>query len=235
MISAKITLVEALKMFNRKERYWLIRNALGVNSEKLDSEFRKLLKEKHFIEVPENAWWAMDYQIDWLIGALHLFKCQGEEAVCEKPEINKPQLFTGTIQDIDFLVAFKNTLIFIEAKGDAPWNCEQLNSKIGRLQNIVKEFNSVETHFLLISPKPPQKKRIEKSIESLRLSWIFAGDKPRWLPLQIITDEHNPNITRFEDFYHVRRCDKNIGPANQDSVFMLRNGKSDLRTKTVRQ
>jgi len=217
---ARMTLVEALQMFNRKERYWLIRNALGENSEKLDLdfEFRNSLKKELPIDVPEAAWWAMDYHLDRLVGALHLFNCQGEETAHEKPIDNKQNLFNGTIQDIDFIVAFDNILIFIKAKGDAAWDCNQLNSKIDRLQNIAKEFKCVETHFILMSPKPPQKKRM-KSIKQPRMDWIFSGDKPRWLPLQI-KDEHNLNITGFDDFYRVERRNKKNTPC-KDGEFLL--------------
>jgi hypothetical protein len=62
-----MTLVKALEKFNRKERYWLIRSALGESSEKLDSKFCDLIYGKHSIEVPEDAWWAMDYHLDWLV------------------------------------------------------------------------------------------------------------------------------------------------------------------------
>ncbi len=63
-------LVESLEKFNRKERYWLLKNALKSDSMVLGEEFRKNLGKKIGISIPENAWWAMDYHLDWLIGAL---------------------------------------------------------------------------------------------------------------------------------------------------------------------
>jgi hypothetical protein len=216
---AKMKLVEALQMFNRKERYWLIRNALGKTSEELDPNFRKLLKDELSIEVPEKpeiVWWAMDYHLDWLVGALHLYKYQGEEtsvARQENPKLFKDNeekdvyLVNGSIEDIDLIIAFDKpkTLIFIEAKGDAAWDCNQLNRKIGRLKNIAERIKGVESHFILISPKPPQKNRM-RNIDATKLDWIFdEEDKPRWRPLQI-EDEHNPKIKGFEDFYRVELC-----------------------------
>jgi hypothetical protein len=68
------TLVECLKLFNRKERYWLIRNALGQNSGDLplSDSFRQKLGKEIGTEIPVEAWWALDYHIDWLFGALVL-------------------------------------------------------------------------------------------------------------------------------------------------------------------
>ena len=63
-------IVEALKKFNRKERYWVVRNALGPTSNQLGEGFRADLQRTIGIEIPEDAWWSIDYHIDWLVGAL---------------------------------------------------------------------------------------------------------------------------------------------------------------------
>ncbi len=136
MALEKMKLETALMNFNRSERFWLIRNALGDKSEKLDPKFCKLLYEKHFIAVPDNAWWAMDYHLDWLVGALHFRINKDEETTVKEQENqelnNGTRWVNGSIEDIDLLIAFGETLIFIEAKGDEDWNYQRLQSKIDR-------------------------------------------------------------------------------------------------------
>jgi hypothetical protein len=233
-----MTLVEALKKFNRKERYWLIRNALGEKSGKLDldPEFCNSLQERLSITVPKDAWWAMDYHLDWLVAALHLFNCKGERKAYKKQrnpilelvKITKEKitnklvevaisLVNGTQEDADFIVAFDNTLIFIEAKGDAGWDYEQLSSKIGRLQGIEKEmhFNGLTSYFLLMAPIALQEEFLVaeldakmKRIHATRPNWVFDGVNPRWLDLHIL-DEHDKEVNNFDNFHRVERCDRN--------------------------
>ncbi len=66
------TLVECLKAFNRKERYWLLRNALGAPALELllSGAFRDRLGKLLDTDIPSDAWWAMDYHIDWVFAAL---------------------------------------------------------------------------------------------------------------------------------------------------------------------
>jgi hypothetical protein len=217
-----MTLVEALRKFNRKERYWLIRNALGENSEKLDPKFRESLDEALSIQVREDAWWAMDYHLDWLVGALYLFS-KGEGVAYEKQCNSNPRLVNGTQEDVDLIIAFDKTLIFIEAKGDAGWDDKQLNSKIGRLQNIAdkKYFEGVETYFIFMAPKNLLENQIEK-IDPSRPDGIFAERKPRRLDLQIM-DEHDQGKNSFKEFCRVGRCDENNAPCKAGEFFLVKN------------
>lgn len=165
------TLVDALRQFNRKERYWLLRNAIGEKFETLDQSFLERLGKETGIKIPANAWWAMDYHFDWLVGALHL--AFGVEK--NNPQkISKGEI-TGTQEDIDLVVAFENTLILIEAKGDTPWSNSQLNSKVNkRLVSIFGENNerhsSLRLCFVLMSPK-----------ESGLLKRDDERDWPQWM------------------------------------------------------
>ena len=52
-------LTDALAAFNRKERYWLIRNALGPGAETLGADFRRRLGDAIGLTIPDDAWWAM--------------------------------------------------------------------------------------------------------------------------------------------------------------------------------
>lgn len=160
-------LVTVLKRFNRKERYWLLRTALGANSERLDGGFREQLENRLGIKIPANAWWAMDYHLDWLIGALHLLNGGTEDKAREN------RMVTGTQEDIDLVIAFDGTLILIEAKGDTPWSNPQLNSKVDRLEQIFAggDFpGGLMLHFVLMSPKPSE-----------NLERAPTGDWPKWM------------------------------------------------------
>ena len=82
-------LQQALEQFNRKERYWLLREALGGgSSQKLSSNFLGKLASALGIGTIDdsNAWWAMDYHIDWLVGALSLFDASKKKVEQEEPK-----------------------------------------------------------------------------------------------------------------------------------------------------
>lgn len=196
-------IAEALKKFNRKERYWLIRNALGPSSGQLGEKFREELKSTIGIEIPKNAWWSMDYHLDWLVGALALFE---DHEINVKARDNRAGLVKGNQEDIDLIVAFENTLILIEAKGDTSWSNAQLGSKLPRLEAIfgtnAKDrhgSNELSVFFVLMSPK--------KSTRLLRqggLPWpnwmTDKKDQPFWMPMQMAEAEETSS------FLKVTRC-----------------------------
>ena len=67
-----IHLIELLESFNRKERYFLIRQAVG--GFKLSDEFRRELGNATGLAIPQDAFAAMDYHLDWLTAALHAYE-----------------------------------------------------------------------------------------------------------------------------------------------------------------
>lgn len=178
-------LVTALRCFNRKERYWLLNNALGESNMQLGADFRKRLADVIDIEIPPDAWWAMDYHLDWLIGALHLLNKGALDVIVPNirrtniglppgAQSNNDRMVRGTQQDIDLVIAFNETLILIEAKGATSWSNAQFNSKLKRLRDIFSDENQnslkIELRGVLMSPrKPPQKLALE------------AGSWPIWM------------------------------------------------------
>ena len=137
--------IEYLKKFNRKERYWLRHRTLGDernNPFTLSDNFGKELEGKLNVCIPKDAFVAMDYHFDWLNIALFLgnrpkmLNCRIRISEVST-KINKNQ------EDIDLLVTFKDGkthLIFIEAKADSPWKKGQLKSKAERLEIFDKTF-----------------------------------------------------------------------------------------------
>ena len=146
--------VDALMKFNRKERYWLIRSALGEASKALDPHFLDRLQALG-ITVPRDAWWAMDYHFDRLAGALHLYRSAGE---ADAVQSNEEGAVKGNQEDLDLIIAFDNTLVLIEAKGDSSWDGSQLGSKRLRLQACfgeVPERLGLQVFFVFMSTGAP--------------------------------------------------------------------------------
>ena len=154
-------IIENLRMLNRKERFILLKEALGKDTFQLSGCFRKKLKECLGLgfEIPDCAYVAMDYHIDWIQMAIYLANYDGDLGKIYSRDnikgiaiggINKSQ------RDVDLLVAFvKNAvthLILVEAKADMPWDYGQLEGKVDQLKSICPIAQSLELHFVLISP-----------------------------------------------------------------------------------
>lgn len=213
-----VSLVDALKTFNRKERYWLLRNAIGSNFELLDVDFRKRLGDAIGISIPQTAWWAMDYHLDWLIAALHLFG-GGQKGV---PVDNSSNGVQGTQEDMDLVVAFDNVLVLIEAKGETSWSNSQLKSKVDRLSAIfaTESFRGVDLKFLLMSPNKSEK--LERTGGWPK--WMSGADgQPLFIPL---TMDGGP-----AGFSKVARCDKNGKTTKDGKSWKVEKVKTGLVTQ----
>ena len=146
--------IEILRSLDRKERFAVLREALGFDdfAPELNASFRDRLSECIDVAVPETALVAMDYHLDWIEIALHLAEDPGIdlEDAFESPaadRINKNQ------QDIDLLVAFDDGpmthLVLIEAKAYLNWTNRQLAGKTKRLGLI---FGDDGTHRHVVKP-----------------------------------------------------------------------------------
>jgi hypothetical protein len=211
------TLINSLQRFNRKERYWLLQNTLNAESMHLSSKFREALQEETGIFIPEDAWWAMDYHLDWLIGALYLYN--GGQA--NDPQSNPGQsLVKGTQEDIDMIIAFENTIILLEAKGDTSWGNGQLNSKIDRLLTIFDEKNkfidNVIFRLVLMSPRKSEGLKREDENDKKWPNWMAGEDeKPFWIQLKMpLTDSTEP-------FFKVVRCNDDLKPCKKGDFWKI--------------
>ena len=153
--------IDHLKSFNRKERYWFLREAVGEKAFTLCEKFRNKLGAVIGVQVPENAYVAMDYHLDWMALALRLAEYGDDGQLIPKGEIRTGvQINTNQI-DIDMLVAFdegaKTRLVLLEAKMETGWNNPQLQAKVERLKRIIEDGDKasdtfVEANLVLISP-----------------------------------------------------------------------------------
>jgi hypothetical protein len=151
-----------LAKFNRKERYWLLRDAIGEPFH-LSKQFCGKLTEALKMTIPCGAWWAMDYHIDWLVAVLRTYPDRVELA---KHYLNDQSIreIRGNQEDFDLVVAFDRNLILVEAK-TGNFIDQQLESKLSRLGNLKwadgepligpdgTTRNDIHISFVLCSPK----------------------------------------------------------------------------------
>jgi hypothetical protein len=185
---------DALASFNRKERYWLVRNCLGAGPTPLCHGFRerlsKALGPRLDGVIPDTAWWATDYHLDWLIAALHCHAAPSEDGIFEC-RANVDRQIKGTQEDIDLIVVSERDIILVEVKAFGAWGRKQLDSKIKRLSELCDATGvafpdtapdrQVRMHFVLMSRTPP-----EKVIYEDWPCWAVKSRKePNWMKLRI--------------------------------------------------
>ena len=215
-------LIKILESFNRKERFFLIAQALGCSNGgepafSLSDSFRQLLDEKLELtnigaaipQEPAKVFVAMDYHLDWLQAALILaHTSQGEKSkFCN--EGKKGQVIEGTQRDVDLLVAFEDGktfhLILVEAKAYSGWTTDQLSSKAARLRTIFggdgKKWGDVQPYFCVMSPKESERLNSGPLPSGLPKWMLDNDDKLRWLPLQLPRGKRRV----------VSRCDRDGG------------------------
>ena len=203
-------LIEILKSFNRKERFFLITHVLGLCSNSGELAFSLSDSFREDVAIPrdsERVFVAIDYHLDWLQAALILAHTGEDE---NSQFCNKGKVIKGTQEDIDLLVAFKAGekfhLILVEAKAYSGWTNKQLSSKATRLREIFGEdgnkWREVQPCFYAIGPKEP------KGLDLKPLpKWMLDADrKLRWLDLPlpkerrkvVLCDKHGNVYRKFE-------------------------------------
>ena len=174
-------LIEHLRSFNRKERFILLREALGTDA--LGDDFRSRLGDLTGATVPADAFVAMDYHLDWLQMALYLAGTPSPP----QPIPNDDELVVGNQQDADLIVAFEGDstthVVLVEAKVETGWTNGQLKSKAERLSRIFAEgrpgAHLVTPCYVLASPEPPP-----PGISTAGWpSWMNLGGEPLWMEL----------------------------------------------------
>ncbi|WP_421349057.1 hypothetical protein [Aeromonas veronii] len=188
-------LIDNLKSFNRKERFYLIGQMLGNPEFRMDDNQLDKISNLIGLTIPRKYFAAMDYHLDWIYASLYLtknnYKSCVERNFIKENGIETDYQISGTQEDVDFLLAFVDEnkithLVMIEAKGDNYFSNGQLDSKNKRFKAIFGNENTwpnVRPHFIICSPKEPQKINIEEPayfmFKDLKLPWIELdmGDK----------------------------------------------------------
>ena len=201
------TLIENLQIFNRKERFAVIQNVYGNESDvvTLCEPFRKKLYKSldEDIPVPNSVFLATDYHLDWIEVAL--VRTENNKISLGTPFKSPSSSINTNQQDIDLLVAFNSTvngecltdLVLIEAKAYTGWNNDQLHSKVERLQKIFEDENGrkycsiARPWLVLMSPKKSNK--VEHDYWP---TWMKPYGDPRWL---IYNLPYREKITRCKE------------------------------------
>ncbi len=197
--------LDLLKQFNRKERHFLVLNAIGVSatdskSLPLSEDFRKALGHAIHVEVPPDAYATIDFHLDWLAASMAAYhKGLPIEQLTGKPFSNgadandESRVVTGSIEDIDLLVAFKTQegkyhVVLIEAKAYGGWDNDQLVSKAKRLKRIFGDNcnGDIKAHFLLTSPKSPDWTRTRLGDRTKKWpNWMHKDGQSGWIELHV--------------------------------------------------
>ena len=182
-------LIEQLRALNRRERFILLRDALGAETFTLDADFRQRLGRVIDRDVPADAFVVFDYPLDWL--AVALAQPRRPMWILRADEVQ----VRGNPLDVDLLVAFgdadQTQLVLLEAKADTAWLNDQLSAKAERLGELFPtdlfppkpdDFadKPVRPHFVLASPRRPRRVRTESWPY-----WMAPGRRPRWMQLRM--------------------------------------------------
>lgn len=178
-------LIKHLRSLNRKERFILLSEALGRDT--LSDAFRERLGEAIGVTVPDDAFVAMDYHLDWLQMALYLARTPNPPDPIPKRDVigSSRQDFNQNQMDVDLLVAFdegsRTRLVLIEAKMETGWTNDQMSKKADRLHAMFDEHSDrslADPCFLLLSPRRPQQLRVDTWPP-----WMTRGGEPIWMEL----------------------------------------------------
>ncbi|MDA0799265.1 MAG: hypothetical protein O2826_04930 [Chloroflexi bacterium] len=195
------TTVELLAALNRKERFFLVAEALGKPTFELSAAFRERVGDAFDLSIPTSAFVAMDYHLDWIYASLFLSD-QGVDA--SGVHANPDGLISGNQEDVDLIIAFEaeglTHIIMLEAKAETGWTNKQAGSKASRLEAIFgsdgRRFPASGPHYGLISPRPPQQLATKEWPR-----WMLAGDGTVvWMPLTV--PPQRAKVTRVNESNH---------------------------------
>ena len=225
-------LIDILESFNRKERFYLLAQALhghgGSKNPRFQTSksFRCDLGEAIGIHdqgifIPSDAFVAMDYHLNWVHASLTLARNGGNISV-EFPYSGG--LVEQNQEDFDLLVAFPHGddcfhLIFVEAKAYDSGGLEhfkkgQITSKVDRLNKILEEHNGhlpkVISHLCLLSGYE------QSNFDGLPHILRPDGDKysPAWLRLNLPSEKCVLRLPKSDSAYtsrvSVKKSDKKM-------------------------
>lgn len=202
-----------LSQFNRKERFFLVTDAVGAGegadtelhgaSLPLSQDFRDRLAQAlgdDAIEVPAHAWASFDFHLDWLHAAVQWTAgatWPGQSDGFPTRQVEGVDVVAGNQEDIDLVVSWVDGsgityLVLVEAKAYSSWSTKQASSKIPRLRAILDVADQVpglRPFLVLTSPRPPQKFATQDWP-----SWAMVGGEVRHMVLP--TPGERVSVTR---------------------------------------
>ena len=200
-LARTVPLLEYLREFNRKERFFLVGWALSNPGFALGDTFRSELQQQLGldVEIPGDAFVAMDYHLEWLYASLILAANGGDRgphpnppcvAVIDSDPTAVVPLILGNQEDIDLFIAFeaeeKTYLLLIEAKGATGFTNNQLTSKVRRLTAMFADPQvaclPLDPRFVIASPREPQ-----GIVTAGWQNWMLREGKPWWIRMPFPT------------------------------------------------
>ena len=186
-------LIELLESFNRKERYFLIKESLG--GFELCNHFRSKLSEAIGVSIPDSSYLAMDYDLECIAASVLAHEQSDGESNFDRTYSG----FPNSYPDVDLLIAYRDGedchIILVEAKGYTGWLNKQLQTKADYLRFIFgvdgKKHPKVTPHFCLLSPRQPTG-RLET--EGWPEWMTKSGGSPYWLEMTLPKDRRG--VTR---------------------------------------
>lgn len=193
------SLIEHLRSFNRKERFYVVAQALqDSTSFTLHPRFLGRLEATFGIRIPSDYFAAMDYHLDWLYAGLYL----ANGGPMNPPPAIDDLTIEGNQEDIDFLVAFEDEtgthLVILEAKGTTGWTNGQMVPKAKRLGAILggpggggwTSIPGLTPHFALWSPRDQRDLILGEWPQWMKAKTCPGEDgklahRPHWIPLQL--------------------------------------------------
>lgn len=177
--------IDNLRAFNRKERFFLIGMVLGNPKFEMSDQFKRQVNDCLGIDIPAGAFAAMDYHIDWIYASLFISSSDGKD----RPYSNEEEIIKATQEDIDFLIAYQDGdeihIVMIEAKGVTGFSNSQLKSKRERFKDIFgntgDSFPGVIPHFAIVSPRKPSRLSTDDWP-----SWMIGDMGVPWIKLTTI-------------------------------------------------
>lgn len=201
---------EYLESFNRKERFFLIGSALGNPTFQLAPEFRDALTRVFGTQVPDGAFAAMDYHLDWIHASLYLTQPGNKD---KRVHPNTKPVVTGNQEDVDLIVAFEEAgtthLLLIEAKAYTAWSNTQMCSKAKRLDLMFgadgTAYPEVRPQFGLLSPRPSR--QLDTSTWP---RWMTQEGTPIWFELSVPSERRRITL-----------CDSDGAPSAGEGFFRV--------------
>ena len=204
-------LIECLRRFNAKERFFLVGQALGNPQFTLGREFRTEIADTLGLRLPEDPFCAMDYHLDWLYAGLQMRADGGENRVYP----NDAEIIKAQQEDVDLLIGYADNdathIIVVEAKGVTGWTNSQMQSKAARLMEIFGDdgcrWAHVVPHFILMSPRESKGLKVSEWPK-----WMAPGGRVSWIELHVPTD-----------LKRVSRCGPNGTPSADGKFWTIVN------------
>lgn len=187
---------EWIDLFNRKERYYVFTQAVGMERMTLGAECRVALSACIGVPVPPTARAYIDYHLDW-IHAATVLPALGNDGAHDNKVL---EVAGGNQEDIDLLVVFghhgREVAVLIEAKGATGWTNDQMDSKYKRLGKIFGQDGTavpgVQPLFVLWSPREQRRLNVPHWP-----TWMRDGDDVRWMEL-VMPTEKLMSVTRTD-------------------------------------